>query len=86
MQSVNDAKELLNGNGFHFPFTCRRDVHAVVEIAPAPNLAEHIREALYRDAVKLCAAAGYANAGTVEFLVDEDGRHYFIEVNARLQV
>jgi pyruvate carboxylase len=58
----------------------------VVEIAPAPNLAEHIREALYRDAVKLCAAAGYANAGTVEFLVDEDGRHYFIEVNARLQV
>jgi pyruvate carboxylase len=38
------------------------------------------------DAVRLCQHVGYENAGTVEFLVDEAGRHYFIEVNARLQV
>ena len=57
-----------------------------MEIAPAPFLDDKVREALTQDAVKLCAAAGYANAGTVEFLVDEDGKHYFIEVNARLQV
>ena len=58
----------------------------VVEIAPAPNLPESIRRNLLADAVKLCRHAGYQNAGTVEFLLDEDGRHYFIEVNARLQV
>lgn len=58
----------------------------VVEIAPAPNLPEHVRKRLLDDAVKLCRHAGYQNAGTVEFLVDEDGSHYFIEVNARLQV
>lgn len=38
------------------------------------------------DAVRLCQEAGYQNAGTVEFLLDERGNHYFIEVNARLQV
>ena len=38
------------------------------------------------DAVRLCKAAGYQNAGTVEFLLDGQGNHYFIEVNARLQV
>jgi pyruvate carboxylase len=38
------------------------------------------------DAVKLAAHVGYANAGTVEFLLDSDGNYYFIEVNARLQV
>ncbi|KAJ7380032.1 hypothetical protein OS493_012794 [Desmophyllum pertusum] len=39
-----------------------------------------------RDAVGLCKAVGYENAGTVEFLLDPQGNHYFIEVNARLQV
>ena len=38
------------------------------------------------DAIRLCQVAGYQNAGTVEFLLDKQGRHYFIEVNARLQV
>ena len=38
------------------------------------------------DAVRLAKHVGYENAGTVEFLVDEHGKHYFIEVNARLQV
>jgi pyruvate carboxylase len=58
----------------------------VVEIAPAPNLDPAVRERMTIDAVRLCQHVGYENAGTVEFLVDEAGRHYFIEVNARLQV
>ncbi|MFO0682794.1 MAG: pyruvate carboxylase [Sandaracinus sp.] len=62
----------------------------VVEMAPAQALDPDVRAALCADAVKLCAAAGYRNAGTVEFLVDGGGRkgarHYFIEVNPRIQV
>ncbi|HHT32761.1 MAG TPA: pyruvate carboxylase [Corynebacterium sp.] len=62
----------------------------VVEIAPAPNLDEGIREALHRDAVKLAKELGYVNAGTVEFLVDtvgeRAGQHVFIEMNPRIQV
>ena len=59
----------------------------VVEIAPAPNLPSDLREAMLRDAVHLCQSVGYSNAGTVEFLMDPStGKHYFMEVNARLQV
>ena len=58
----------------------------VIEIAPAPLLDEAIRDRLTSDAVKLCKEVGYENAGTVEFLLDPQGNHYFIEVNARLQV
>jgi len=58
----------------------------VVEIAPAPSLDENVRQAILADAVKLCKAVGYQNAGTVEFLLGADNKHYFIEVNARLQV
>lgn len=57
----------------------------LVEIAPAPNLPEGTRQSLFADALRLAKAAGYHNAGTFEFLV-ADGRHYFIEVNPRLQV
>ena len=59
----------------------------MVEIAPAFNLDPVLRQAMFDDAVKLCKSVGYSNAGTVEFLVDQDtGKHYFMEVNARLQV
>jgi len=58
----------------------------VIEIAPAPHLPTKIRDAITADAVKLARHVGYQNAGTVEFLVDKDGNHFFIEVNARLQV
>lgn len=58
----------------------------VVEIAPAPQLDPVIRQKMLDDAVKLCKHVGYENAGTVEFLLDEHGNYYFIEVNARLQV
>ena len=59
----------------------------VVEIAPAVSLDPAIRNALAEAAVRLAQAAGYYNAGTVEFLVDaESGAWYFIEVNPRIQV
>lgn len=62
----------------------------VVEIAPAPNLDEGIRQALYRDAVAFAKSIGYVNAGTVEFLLDtvgdRAGEHVFIEMNPRIQV
>src|SRR4051812_4587845 len=59
----------------------------VVEVAPAVSLDPAIRRALADAAVKLARAAGYYNAGTVEFLVDADsGEWYFIEVNPRIQV
>ena len=59
----------------------------VVEVAPAQGLADEIRRALADAAVRLAKAAGYYNAGTVEFLVDANsGQWYFIEVNPRIQV
>ncbi|XP_031339873.1 pyruvate carboxylase, mitochondrial-like isoform X1 [Photinus pyralis] len=58
----------------------------VVEIAPAPKLDIKIRDKMTEAAVKLAKYVGYENAGTVEFLCDDTGNFYFIEVNARLQV
>jgi pyruvate carboxylase len=62
----------------------------VVELAPAPNLSEEQRAALYRDAVAFARSIGYVNAGTVEFLLDtageRAGEHVFIEMNPRIQV
>ncbi len=59
----------------------------VIEIAPAPGLDAALRERILHDAVKLARAAGYVNAGTVEFLVSpETGEYYFIECNPRIQV
>ncbi len=55
-------------------------------MAPAPALPTELRDQMTRDAVKLARHVGYENAGTVEFLLDENGKYYFIEVNARLQV
>lgn len=66
--------------------TVQRRHQKVVEIAPAPNFDKKIRDMMTADAVKLAKYVGYENAGTVEFLVDESGNYYFIEVNARLQV
>jgi pyruvate carboxylase len=58
----------------------------VVEIAPSLKLSATQREALYADALKIARDVNYVNAGTVEFLVDQSGKHYFIEVNPRIQV
>ena len=58
----------------------------LVEESPSPVLKQTVREALCESAVRLVKAAGYTNAGTVEFLVDKDQKFYLLEVNARIQV
>jgi acetyl/propionyl-CoA carboxylase alpha subunit/acetyl-CoA carboxylase carboxyltransferase component len=59
----------------------------MVEVAPAPHLDARLRDKILRDAASLARAANYSNAGTMEFLVDPDeGTHYFIEGNPRIQV
>src|SRR2546426_153114 len=77
-----------HGNVIHlFERDCsvQRRHQKVIEIAPAPNIDGELRERICADALKLAEASRYSSAGTVEFLVDGP-RHYFIEVNARLQV
>ena len=58
----------------------------VVEIAPAPNLDPDLRARICEDAVRFARHIGYQNAGTVEFLVDPEGKYVFIEMNPRIQV
>eukprot|EP01061_Rhynchopus_euleeides_P029517 TRINITY_DN483_c0_g4_i1.p1 TRINITY_DN483_c0_g4~~TRINITY_DN483_c0_g4_i1.p1 ORF type:complete len:1185 (+),score=555.73 TRINITY_DN483_c0_g4_i1:96-3650(+) len=77
------------GNVVHlFERDCsvQRRHQKVVEIAPAPNLPNDVRDKMTAAAVKLCSMVGYRNAGTVEFLLDQENNFYFIEVNPRLQV
>ncbi len=58
----------------------------LVEESPAPNLPLAVRQDICKAAVRLVKTAGYTNAGTCEFLVDQENQFYFIEVNARIQV
>ncbi|MBN7575472.1 MULTISPECIES: pyruvate carboxylase [Clostridium] len=58
----------------------------VVEIAPALSLTQEKREEICADALKIAKSVGYRSAGTLEFLVDMHGNHYFIEMNPRIQV
>ena len=58
----------------------------LVEQAPSPNISDQLREDICKSAIKLAKAVNYTNVGTVEFLVDTEGNHYFIEMNTRLQV
>ena len=58
----------------------------IIEYAPAFSLEEDIRKRICDDAVKIAKHVGYINAGTLEFLVDDTGNYYFIEMNPRIQV
>jgi len=85
VQILADAQ----GNTIHlFERDCsvQRRHQKVVEVAPATHLPEELRQAILADAIKLAKSVGYRNAGTAEFLVDQMGRHYFIEINPRIQV
>ena len=64
----------------------QRRYQKVVEFTPAFSVPQAVRDALYEDAVKIAKQVGYTNAGTLEFLVDREGNHYFIEMNPRIQV
>jgi len=58
----------------------------IIEETPSPALTPELREKMGLAAVAAAKAAGYVNAGTVEFLLDQDGNFFFLEVNTRLQV
>jgi 3-methylcrotonyl-CoA carboxylase alpha subunit len=78
-----------HGNAVHLferDCTLQRRHQKIIEEAPAPCLPSDTRAALGRAATDAALAAGYENAGTVEFLIDREGRFYFIEMNTRLQV
>jgi len=79
-----------HGNLVHlFERDCsvQRRHQKVVELAPAPNLSQKLRDGILDAAVKIGKAVNYSCAGTVEFLVDVDAeKFYFIEVNPRIQV
>jgi pyruvate carboxylase len=78
-----------HGNVVHlFERDCsvQRRHQKVVELAPAKDLPVETRDAILADAVKLAKSVNYRNAGTAEFLVDQENRYYFIEINPRIQV
>ncbi|MFK9092317.1 acetyl/propionyl/methylcrotonyl-CoA carboxylase subunit alpha [Bacillus salipaludis] len=58
----------------------------VVEESPSPFLSEKVRQKMFETAVKAARAVEYSNAGTIEFIVDENENFYFLEMNTRLQV
>ncbi|MFF9909111.1 pyruvate carboxylase [Streptomyces sp. NPDC013457] len=77
------------GNVIHlFERDCsvQRRHQKVIELAPAPNLDPVVRQRICDDAVRFARRIGYRNAGTVEFLLDREGNHVFIEMNPRIQV
>ncbi|HSI37329.1 MAG: acetyl-CoA carboxylase biotin carboxylase subunit [Phycisphaerae bacterium] len=78
-----------HGNAAHLwerDCTMQRRHQKLVEESPSPVLKQSVREELCAAAVRLVKAAGYQNAGTVEFLVDKQQNFYILEVNARIQV
>ena len=77
------------GNAIHlFERECsiQRRFQKIIEEAPAAALSPELRDEICAAAVRLTAAARYRNAGTVEFILDADGRFFFLEMNTRLQV
>jgi acetyl-CoA carboxylase biotin carboxylase subunit len=79
----------LHGNAVHLwerDCSTQRRHQKLIEESPAPNLPDEKRRAMCEAAVRLIQSAGYTNAGTVEFILDQNHNFYFIEVNARIQV
>ncbi len=66
--------------------TAQRRRQKVIEEAPSPVVTPAMREAMGKDAVAAALAVGYQGAGTVEFIIDSQLKHYFLEMNTRLQV
>ncbi|MEA2709006.1 MAG: acetyl-CoA carboxylase, biotin carboxylase subunit, partial [Phycisphaerales bacterium] len=78
-----------HGNAVHLwerDCSMQRRHQKLVEESPSPVLRPDVRKELCESAVRLIKAAGYTNAGTVEFLVDKNQKFYILEVNARIQV
>ncbi|TDK90604.1 pyruvate carboxylase [Mycolicibacterium mucogenicum] len=86
-----EVQILADGTGevihlFERDCSVQRRHQKVVELAPAPNLTDELRNRICSDAVTFARQIGYFCAGTVEFLLDERGHHVFIECNPRIQV
>ena len=78
-----------HGNCIHLgerECSIQRRHQKLLEEAPSPVITEEQREAMGAVAVKACKEIGYSSAGTFEFLLDEDGSFYFMEMNTRIQV
>ena len=78
-----------HGNAVHLgerDCTAQRRRQKVIEEAPSPVVSPQMRAMMGQDAVAAALAVGYRGAGTVEFIVDADNHHYFLEMNTRLQV
>jgi len=79
----------LHGNVVHLwerDCSTQRRHQKLIEESPAPSLPDDQRKSMCEAAVRLIQSAGYTNAGTVEFILDQNNNFYFIEVNARIQV
>lgn len=79
----------LYGNIVHlFERDCsiQRRHQKIIEFAPALSITEEQRKTICEDALKIARELKYESAGTIEFLMDSTGRHYFIEMNPRIQV
>jgi acetyl-CoA carboxylase, biotin carboxylase subunit len=77
------------GHGIHLGernCSCQRRNQKVLEESPSPRLSSELRNEMGMKAVRAVEKVGYRNAGTLEFLVDEQDRYYFMEMNTRLQV
>jgi len=79
----------MHGNALHFyerDCSIQRRNQKMIEESPCPVLDRHTREQLAEAALRIIKKAEYVNAATVEFLLDNDKKFYFIEVNTRIQV
>ena len=66
--------------------TVQRNHQKLIEEAPSPAITREVADSMSSDAVRAAASVGYVNAGTIEFIVDANGKYYFMEMNTRIQV
>jgi acetyl-CoA carboxylase biotin carboxylase subunit len=79
----------MHGNVVHLwerDCSTQRRHQKLIEESPSPRLSQETRTAMCEAAVRLAKTAGYYSTGTVEFIVDQEGNFYFIELNSRIQV
>jgi acetyl-CoA carboxylase biotin carboxylase subunit len=85
IQIIGDSK----GNVVHLgerDCSLQRRNQKIIEECPSPFISDRLRKRMGAASVKLCEEIGYVNAGTIEFLVDEEENFYFMEMNTRIQV